>query len=414
METSLLSNVRRQVLAVFAQKGYKKSCIKRYNNTWDNLHKFMEEHGFENYSCDIGEAFLNQRHGGRKYEDLSDREKEVVRHITVLSDITEYGSVRRRVIDNKAIIFPGKTGEPFMRFINDQSTIKRESSIKRYKERLYNLYKYLIDEQRTISDIDMPFMIRYIEMLERTKNACNKNDIVITTRIFFRYLCEKNLIMDTRTEAWMSLLRLKRIRSKKIPSVYTPEEVERIIAAPDRSHPQGKRDYAMVLLAARYGLRVSDIIGLRFTNIDWERNLLKITQVKTTRQISLPLSEEVGTAIIDYIRHGRPDIDSPFVFITAHAPYKELSSNVLSANIMGWMHYAGIDSTKKKSGAHAMRHSLATNLLGANETLPVISEILGHSTTESTSVYLRVNYDQLRQCALDVPFVSSTFYDNII
>lgn len=61
-----------------------------------------------------------------------------------------------------------------------------------------------------------------------------------------------------------------------------------------------------------------------------------------------------------------------------------------------------------------MRHSLATNLLGANETLPVISEILGHSTTESTSVYLKVSYDQLRMCALDVPFVLSTFYDNIL
>lgn len=414
MKSELLSNLRQQVIAVFIQKGYQRSCIKRYHNSWNNLQDFMELHGYKKYTATIGVEFLECRHGKRGYKELSDREKEVFRHITVLTDILEFGYIRRSVLDNKTITFTGKTGEAFTLFISDQSTVKRASSIQRYKERLYNLYKYLIDKQRNVYDIDIPFMIEYVEMLEKTKNASNKNDIILTTRTFLRYLCDNNLIKDSRTEAWMSVLRIKRIHNKKIPSVYTPEEVERIIATPDRSHPQGKRDYAMILLATRYGLRVSDIIGLRFKNIDWDKNLLKVNQVKTSKQISLPLSEEVGTAIIDYIRNGRPDVDSPFVFLTAHAPYKELSSNVLSANIMSWMHYAGIDSTNKKAGAHAMRHSLATNLLGANETLPVISEILGHNTTESTSVYLKVNYDQLRQCALDVPFVLSTFYDNIL
>lgn len=414
MKSGLLLDLRRQVLAVFTQKGYKDSCIKRYNNSWNNLQEYMEIHGYEMFSSEVGKSFLDERHGGRLYKNLSDREKEVVRHITVLADIIESGIVRRSVIDNKVITFPGKTGEPFIRFINEQSPLKRASSIQRYKERIYNLYQYLIKERILPYDMDMPCIIRFVEMLERTKSAPDKNNIILTIRIFIRFLCENNLINDTRSGAWMSLLKPKKIHNKKIPSVYTKEEVERIIATPDRSHPQGKRDYAMILLAARYGLRVSDIISLRFTNIDWENNLIKVTQVKTSKSIFLPLSEEVGTAIIDYIKHGRPDIDSPFVFLTAHAPYKELSSNVLSSNIMDWMHYAGIDSTNKKTGAHAMRHSLASNLLKANETLPVISEILGHSTTESTSVYLKVNYDQLRQCALDVPFVSSIFYDNII
>lgn len=101
------------------------------------------------------------------------------------------------------------------------------------------------------------------------------------------------------------------------------------------------------------------------------------------------------------------------MFLTAHAPYKELGSNTLGANIAEWMRYAGIDSTGKRKGPHALRHSLATNLLGANNQLPVISEILGHSSTESTRTYTRVNVDMLRQCALDVPFVPSTFYGSL-
>ena len=129
--------------------------------------------------------------------------------------------------------------------------------------------------------------------------------------------------------------------------------------------------------------------------------------------MTLPLSEEVGSAIIDYIRHGRPDIDLPFVFIKAHAPYGELKATGLAANLADWMRAAGIDSTGRKHGPHALRHSLATNLLGANQPVPVISEILGHSTSESTMVYTRVSVDMLRQCALDVPFVKSSFYDDL-
>lgn len=129
----------------------------------------MDLYGYKEYSSEIGTEFLNDRHGKGKYNELSDREKEIVRHITVLTDMLELGFVRKRVLDNKIITFSGKAGEAFVLFINEQSTFKRSSSIQRYKERLYNLYEYLRNEQRTIYDIDIPFIIKYIEMLERTK-----------------------------------------------------------------------------------------------------------------------------------------------------------------------------------------------------------------------------------------------------
>ena len=159
MKSGLLLDLRRQVLAVFTQKGYKDSCIKRYNNSWNNLQEYMEIHGYEMFSSEVGKSFLDERHGGRLYKNLSDREKEVVRHITVLADIIESGIVRRSVIDNKVITFPGKTGEPFIRFINEQSPLKRASSIQHYKERIYNLYQYLIKERILPYDMDMPCII---------------------------------------------------------------------------------------------------------------------------------------------------------------------------------------------------------------------------------------------------------------
>jgi site-specific recombinase XerD len=401
------------VEAIFEAKGYKEACIKRYNHTWDHLQKYMDAQSEEYYNSDLGQQFLDNWHAGKQFNFLTHSQQERVRHIEVLSDILLTDTIRENRHVNKIYVFEGKDGEPFRDFISNQSQIKTASSIRRYEERINALYLFLNSRLRSISDMDIPLAIRFVAHLDRSTSRQNRNNIIMTNRVFFRYLCEHKMLKDNRTEMWMSLLRINYHRDKKIPSVYTVDEVEKIVACIDRSHPQGKRDYAMILLAARYGLRASDIISLRFSNIDWESNRIVLTQQKTQKRVILPLSEEVGVALVEYIRNGRPNIDTPFLFISGHAPYRPLKSNVLAANIADAMRTAGIDSSKRKHGPHALRHSLASNLLKANETLPVIAEILGHTATESTMTYLRVDINRLRHCSLDVPLVPSTFYSQI-
>jgi site-specific recombinase XerD len=256
-------------------------------------------------------------------------------------------------------------------------------------------------------------MLRFTHQLNKETSPVGRNNILMSIRLFVRYLCSCELLTDTNTGRWMSLLKLHQVYQPKIPSVYSQEEVESLVNAIDRGHPQGKRDYAMILLAARYGLRVSDIIGMRFCNLDWEHNRIVLFQQKTDKKVDFPLSEEVGNAIIDYIKYGRPQIELPYIFITAHAPYRELTSNVMGAAIKDYFRVAGVNFTDKKHGPHSLRHSLASNLLKSNEPLPVISEILGHSSTESTLEYLRIDMNLLRQCTLEVPFVPSSFYGNL-
>ena len=235
----------------------------------------------------------------------------------------------------------------------------------------------------------------------------------MTIRVFLRYLCTEKLLQNNREEYWMSILKPRSVRQPKIPSVYSREEVERLIDAIDRGNPQGKRDYAMILLAARYGLRASDIIGLRYCNLDWTNNRIVLLQQKTGKKVELPLSEEVGKAIIEYLKFGRPNVDEPYVFITAMAPYCKLTSTGMNITITTYMRQADIGFEERKHGPHALRHSLASNLLSLNEPMPVISEILGHSATESTMCYLRVDFNQLKQCALEVSCVPSSFYENL-
>lgn len=413
MKTKDLSTVRVLVDDFLYAKGYAPKCISRYHNTWDHVAKFMEDRGIATYSSCVGRDFLNWWHDGRDYKSLTDREKERVRHVSVLTDIVEYGHVRRCVHYAKVYVFDGELGVPFWAFIADMAQSRSPSTIRRYEERINVMFQFLKSEYKSIADFDVPMAILLLKRLDTDKPIVDRNNTIMTLRVFIRYLCSKSYIPDNRPEMWMSLFKLKYIRSAKIPSVYTEDEVDAVLKAIDRAHPQGKRDYAMTMLAARCGLRISDIIGLRFCNLRWESNRIELVQQKTGRKVSLPLSEDVGSALIDYISHGRPDVSLPYVFITAHAPYKELSSNILAQSVGDWMRYAGIDSSKRKHGPHALRHSLATNLLGANSTMPVISEILGHATTESTAVYTKVNTSQLRQCALDVPLVPSSFYENI-
>jgi len=408
-----LSILRLRVEAIFVSKGYKDSCIKRYNHTWDHLQKFMNDHSVEFYNSDLGQQFLDNWHTAKQFNELTHRQQERVRHIEVLTDMLQTGTIRESRHVNKVYVFDGKAGEPFRDFIANQSKIKTPSSVRRYEERINVLYLFLNDNKRSIRDMDIPLAIQFVAHLDKITSRPNRNNIIMTNRVFIRYLCENKLLKDNRTAMWMSLLHINYHYEKKIPSVYTVEEVEKIIACIDRSHPQGKRDYAMILLAARYGLRASDIISLRFANIDWESNRIVLIQHKTHKRVSLPLSEEVGSALVEYIRNGRPNIDTPFMFISGHAPFKPLKSNVLASNIAEAMRVAGIDSSKRKHGPHTLRHSLASNLLKANETLPVISEILGYSSIASTMTYLRVDINQLHRCALDVPFVPPTFYSQL-
>lgn len=408
-----LKFLRDQVEIYFESIGLKESCRKRYRHTWDNLMGFMERNGYGTYTTEVGIQFLKSYHSNKDYDELSKRERERYRHVDVLSNVLIEGTVRRCVKHNKVYVFKGDLGQAFSEFILECNETRSKGTIRRYEERVNVLYQYLNERNLKLKDFTVPVAIQFLKSIDDEMPECHRDNTVMTIRVFLRYLCDRHLLCENNKDRWMKLFALKKVNYKKIPSVYTVDEVERILKAIDRSHPQGKRDYAMALLAARYGLRVSDIIGLRFCNLIWEENLLVLVQQKTGKRIRLPLSEEVGAALITYIKEARPAIDLPYVFITCIAPFKELSSNILASNIADWMRAAGIDSTGKKKGPHTLRHSLATNLLGLNNPMPVISEILGHSTTESTTTYTRVSLDMLRMCALDVPFVPSSFYENI-
>ena len=167
----------------------------------------------------------------------------------------------------------------------------------------------------------------------------------------------------------------------------------------------------MTLLATRLGLRSSDIAQLSFGNMDWEHSTLTFSQFKTGKEIELPLLATVGGALIDYLKYGRKHSESERIFLYTRAPFSPMSNEAVSSAIGRVIDASGVDTTGRKHGAHAMRHSLACRFLENKESIPVISEALGHQSTNTTMSYLRIDITSLRQCVLDVPPVTFHFYE---
>lgn len=176
----------------------------------------------------------------------------------------------------------------------------------------------------------------------------------------------------------------------------------KLFSAIDRGNPSGKRDYAIILLVARLGLRCIDVKQLTFSNLNWNENYLEFNQAKTSSPVRLPLLKDVGWAIIDYLKNGRPISDSPYIFLRHLAPIVPFSDDDhLHQMIVKYMRIAKIPVTKnKKVGMHSLRHTLATTLMEQHTPIQEISDILGHQSTESTPTYLKSSLELLSECAL--------------
>ena len=218
--------------------------------------------------------------------------------------------------------------------------------------------------------------------------------------VFFRFLQENFLVSH---ELSPLLPPIRYVRDAFIPSSWVKEDVIKLMNSIDRSNPCGRRDYAMLLLVVRLGLRTSDIHNLKLTDFDWTNKKIHIIQTKTREPLELPLLEDVGWAVIDYLKNGRPKTEYTTLFVR-HSPEGGSISdrNKLERVLHKHMRIAGLEIPKTEHrGLHSLRSSLARTMLESGAPLPVISEILGHRSTLSTSHYLKINMSALRKCAID-------------
>lgn len=214
-------------------------------------------------------------------------------------------------------------------------------------------------------------------------------------RVFLRYACREGIMSRDLSEAveWPQAYRLA-----TLPRSISWEDVGRVLAIPDRRTPLGRRDYAILLLLATYGLRAREIVALTLDDIDWKRGRLAIPERKGAHSTAFPLSGSAGDALADYLRNGRPDTGDRHVFFRVLAPIRPVTGVLVTNVARRCLLQAGIEVPRP--GSHTLRHSAVQRLSDEGFSLKTIGDYVGHRQPASTDIYAKVAVESLREVAL--------------
>ena len=395
----LISGLEQELLRL----GYTKGSMSFYRRRWNQLMAYAEDRGEYFYTERLGMDFLKEFFGISQ-EDFSrplpQAETQEIRVIRMVGDFQLHHAVLRRYFKHKEILTV-----PF--FVDIRSRFRSFCEKKGYSQVTTGHYvkqsSYLMDYLAAqgmddFTEVTLDTVNAYIRTLAGFSYKTVEQHIC-SLRAFFRFLYQEGTVPDDLA-AKMPMVKAR--KQAAIPSVWTHEELKQLIGAIDRGSPKGKRDYAIILIACRLGLRCTDIKNLCFENFNWTEKKIRFTQSKTGQPMELPLVPDVGWAVIDYLKYGRPRVDSSRIFVRHIAPFLPFAEDDhLDQLIRAYMVKAHIPVRGKHRGMHSLRHTMASVLLEKDTPLPVISDIIGHLDTNSTAVYLKVDMERLAECPLD-------------
>ena len=386
-------------------RSYTIRTVNRYKRVWEHLADFARAQGLPaEYSRELALRF-------EQAYSLSDGEvlklgqqwrRHLVFGIKVLDDFVRTGTICRFVVETTGLRVPvgmHKMLREYEQYARERRYLRPTS----LAGRMHNIAVFL-DFLRTRGlELLDTLQAEDLSAFIQTRTAWKPRTVSRVSsdlRLFLQYLFMRDILTRDLSAA-IPTIRLA--SNATVPSVWEPELVERLLAAVDRRSPKGKRDYAILLLAARLGLRLGDIKGLTLDHLNWTTSTIEIVQSKTGVPLVLPLIEEVGTAIIDYLRAGRPPVKHRHLFTNLTPPFDPIcESDRLHRVVAYWRELAGIKfKTPQRQGLHSLRHTLATRLLNAQTPFPIISAVLGHASPATTFIYAKADVETLRIAAID-------------
>lgn len=388
--------------AELVRLGYKPSTMVWYRGCWRRLERFFTSRGVQEFSLDLAMAWVDQACGG-----FFDRERAGALKVTdvylfrvaaMLDDFAVRGAVLRRYCRTVGKLTTDQAGT-LARFRSSLRTAGCAVSTVRAYGTVAGEFLAFTANRGGLAGLDAGVIDAFVATLAGYKAKTVEHKLC-AVRSFLRFAAGAGLVEATVLEAVPAA---KSSRQARIPSVWDPADVTKILQAIDRGNPGGKRDYAIILLITRLGLRGIDVKRLEFADLDWPGNRLSVVQAKTGWRVQLPLLKDVGWAVIDYIRHGRPACDCPQVFVRHTAPIGPFSDQDHLHQILvkhARVAHVGLGENRRR-GMHSLRHTLATRLLEGGTPVEQIADILGHQQVASTGAYLKSSLGLLSQCALD-------------
>lgn len=399
-----LSELMENVKTRLRELQYRPATIYGFSFYWKKLLEYAEERQADYFTIALGEDFLREVcHINVTAEEEAPglprwKVNPPKRAVYLLADFQNSGSVLRKG-KGKYTPVPACFMEITEHFyvvcrsrFNGERTIKsKKFTVERF---LLHLEQKGVQKIEEMQDADITSFLNTMTAWSPRTVATS----ITNLRQFLGFLHQEKY---TRNNFSKFIPTVSHGRDGRLPNVWSRESVQKMLDSIDRANPIGKRDYAILLMVTQLGLRDSDIQNLKFENLLWKECRIRLTQTKTKRTLELPLSEEIGCAIIDYLKYGRPKQDaSDYVFVRHCAPYGKCGNyyHIMRRRLAK----AGVPFDRDKPrGLHTLRHTLATRLLEQDIPVQTISEILGHAHVGSTKVYLQVDLEGLRKCAMN-------------
>lgn len=389
---------------------YSKVSTKKYMKVFGWLEDYLYGYGETNYTKELGQRFLIEYPLQAIHSPSEFKEAQVT--IRRIDEILENKLFALRLREAKSECPPHFSGLRDKYIENLAKRGYKENTIINSKAYVGRLLGRLPEKFLTLEDLSAADLYEVF-----TKHEWHSTALTVA-RSFLFFLFENG-----ETKNNLSACVPRPARPKPLPSVYSGDEVKRLLSSVDRATSLGKRDYAVLVLAAYLGLRSSDIAGLSFKDVDYRAKTIEIIQVKTACPVKLVMNREAEEAITDYIENGRPQpsredtapscgmaaVPGDKIFLRSRAPFLPLEAARCHAIANKYFNLAGIAAQGRKRGPHALRASYATALVAKGVPYAVVQEALGHRDQESAKYYVRVDARRLRMCALDVPKPAGAF-----
>jgi integrase len=393
MATENIRELKSKFQEILTEQGYTKSTITKmlFNaSTFIHLH---EKQGENQLNEGIIADFINYQE--RRYQKGEISRTTFLMHKTVSEYLTQ--------IHNTGAITPKwRSSLPaltdyFERVLAEILANEEWSRVfrKSLRNRVSTFFRWLYTHGHSdLSRVDEIVAREYFNDCSARMVGSSLDATRRALRELFQFVCENGTLPEAMNKLFLFSIPI----DKRIRPFMPQDEIASILNVIDRNTALGKRDYAIILLAAVTGLRACDIVRLTLDSVDWRNGEIRIIQGKTGNALALPLTVDVGEAIREYILNARPHSKSDKIFLNFRAPLGEMQSKTLTSNFKRYCIKAEVTASR---GFHSLRRSVATNMVTSGVSVVTVAQTLGHATIDSTKQYISLDSNNLKECALD-------------
>lgn len=393
-----IKNIRKEAIKL----GYAVKTMNGYDYIWNSFIAWKGEENFtysevdytlfllEHYNFDVN-AYTNKS---------KSRNQQLMRSKRILDDFDKYKQRKSKEMFSNSLYndYPLEWDITINKYLNYIKDVRQNSNRTIRLKKMYLVRELSYFNKMGIKNLN-EFSTNYLNTyINETINAGNiskrRNFYVLREFLLFLFIED---VLDRDLSIYIP--KIKNIKRRKIPVYIKKDKIEEFLDIIPKEKSVDKRNYAIILIAARLGLRISDILNIKLKDIDWKNYKLTIFQEKNHNINSLPLSKEVGWAIINYIKV-RPKCNTEYLFVKFKYPFEKMNQ------FNGFNKYFNktdieIEDNNKK-GIHNLRHSLAKNMLDNDTPLDIIASTLGDTNETVSNAYLKIDNKNLKKCTLEV------------